>query len=50
MIVTRRDGSDYSQIYLTYHSTDTYEKSLAQIMAQYPGSAYWGTRVPYTSN
>lgn len=50
MIVTTRLSSSYWDIKLTYHSAPNLDKPLQQIMNEEPGSVYWGTRVPYTSN
>lgn len=50
MIVSQRFSSSYADIKLTYHSEDRLHKPLSDIMAENPGSVYWGTRVPYTSN
>lgn len=50
MIVSTRLSSNYWDIKLTYHSNNNLNKPLQQIMNENPGSVYWGTRVPYTSN
>ncbi|MEU3727434.1 amidase domain-containing protein [Streptomyces sp. NPDC031705] len=42
MIVTRRSSAGMP--YLTYHSTNTYRKSLASILASYPDARYFAYR------
>lgn len=42
MMVTYR--SNAGMPYLTYHSTNTYRKSLASIIASYPDAIYYAYR------
>jgi hypothetical protein len=42
MMVTYRSSSGVP--YLTYHSVNTYRKSLASILASYPRSYYYAYR------
>ncbi|GDY71586.1 hypothetical protein SAV31267_010710 [Streptomyces avermitilis] len=42
MIVTYRSSQGVP--YLTYHSTNTFRRSVASIVASYPNSAYYAYR------
>ncbi len=43
MVVTKRDS--YGTIYLTYHTTNTLDKSFWDIYSQYPDADYYGWRL-----
>ncbi len=42
MIVTSRNSQGVP--YVTYHSTNTYNRSVASIIASYPNAAYYAYR------
>lgn len=43
MVVTYKDS--YGTIYLSYHTTDTRNRSINSILQQYPNAAYYGWRI-----
>lgn len=50
LIVTTKLSNDYADIRFTYHSVNRLNKPLSDILAENPGSQYWGTHIQFTSN
>lgn len=48
MVVTAKDS--YGTIYLSYHTTDTRNRSINSILSQYPNAVYYGWRIYYYIN
>lgn len=48
MVVTKKDAN--GTIYLSYHTTDTRNKSINTILSQYPSAWYYGWKINYTIN
>lgn len=50
MIVTTKLSNNYADIRFTYHSINRLNKPLSDILAEQPGSQYWGSHIQFTSN
>ncbi len=47
MVITSKTWTSTSQIYVTYHSTDTLNKKLSDLISQYPNANYFWWKVIY---